>query len=315
MKKFLYPARIEFIVTNLCNGKCRHCYATKQSEGYPEHIDEALAVDIVRKVGQRYEVESVMTFGGEPMMFPDVVSSIHGEAARLGIPSRELITNGCWSDSPRGTRLLAEKMAGSGVNDIHFSVDAFHQEHIPLDRVRDAVESCIEAGVEGVTLSPCWLVSEDDDNEYNRSTRVILRELSDLPVKISQGNIVEPDGLAIKFLLEFLPPKVKFPTGRCGDIPYTEPLDGLRCISVEPDGRIAVCNDLYIGDAEETDILEIIESYDPHEVPEIKTIVENGLKGLAGWAKKRGIEPDPKGYYNVCHMCTDLRRRASNQAV
>jgi hypothetical protein len=309
--RYLDPRRIEFLVTFLCNGSCRHCYAPKQEAGYPKHIDESFAVEIVGKVGSEYDVESVMTFGGEPMLFPGIVCSIHGEAAGLGIPRREVITNGFWSRSVGETSEIAKELAEAGVNSLHFSVDAFHQEHIPLGAVREAVESCLEAGIEDVALNPCWLVSEDDGNEFNRETRSVLEELGALPVRISSGNIVEPDGLALLNLREYMPPRVRAPTGRCGDMPYTEPLESVRSISVEPDGKVAVCNDLYIGDASETDIVRIVEGYDPFEIPAAKALIAGGVDGLVEWARAEGVDPDPEGYYTICHMCTDIRKRVN----
>jgi len=312
--RYLEPRRIEFLITYLCNGSCIHCYSTNQSDGHPLHIDSPLAVDIVEKVGRVFDVESVMTFGGEPMLFPEVVYSIHREATRQEVPSRALITNGCWSDDIRVVREIADGLEDCGVNQISFSVDAFHQEHIPIGRVRAAIESCLESGIEDLALNPCWLVSEEDDNEYNRRTRSILDELSGLPVRVSGGNVVEPSGLALTNLGEFLPPRKSLPAGRCGDMPYTEPLDHVSCLSVEPDGRVAICDGLYLGDASESDILRLIEGYDPFEVPEMRAIIEGGVEGLASLATAKGVMPDPEGYYSVCHMCTDLRWRLETRS-
>jgi len=306
--KYLVPKRIEFLVTYLCNGYCRHCYAPKLTVGYPQHIDESLAVKIVDEVGHQYEVESVMTFGGEPMLFPEIVYSIHEKASNLGIPSRELITNGYWSREVEEIEDTAGNLAECGVNSIYFSVDAFHQEHIPINIVRDSIESSIEAGIEDVALNPCWLVSEDDDNQYNRETRRILEELRELPVRVS-GGIVEPKGLALEYLREFLPPKVSLPKGCCSDIPFSESLDALSSISIEPDGRVAICDDFYLGDASETSVPHLISTFNPFKTPEMKAIIEDGMEGLVDLAKGRGVNPDPEGYYSICHMCTDLRKR------
>jgi hypothetical protein len=266
-----------------------HCYATKQREGFPEHVDESLAIGIVRKVSETYDVESVMTFGGEPLFFPEIVCSIHKTALEAGIPSREVITSGYWSKDAKKIKRIAENLAESGVNDIHVSVDAFHQEHIPLNVVRKAVESCLEVGIENMAWNPCWVISEDDDNRYNRKTKSILGKLKGLPVKVSKGNNLEPDGLALINLEEFLPRREKIPAGKCGDAPYTEPLNHVTSVSVEPDGKIVVCNDFHIGNASETDIMDLLENYDPFEVPEMKAILENGISGLLDWAKKKGV--------------------------
>lgn len=100
---------------------------------------------------------------------------------------------------------------------------------------------------------------------------------------------MQPDGFALLNLKEFLPKKEKIPTGKCGDIPYTDPLDSIQSIFIEPDGKVAVCNDFYIGNARKRDVLKIIEEYDPYKIIEMKSIIENGMIGLAEWARKREL--------------------------
>lgn len=311
MSRYLIMNRIEFAVTYLCNGGCKHCYSIQGKERFPEHIDKSIAVEIVRKVGKKYDPESIMTFGGEPLLFPEIVCAIHKEAMNVGIPIREVITNGYWSRDIEKIREIAKDLAESRVNSIIISVDAFHQEHVPLDIVRKTAEACLEVGIEDISWNPCWVLSEDTDNQYNQKTKSILKELEDLPIRNSGGNVMEPDGLALVNLKEFLPLKRKIPAAKCGDMPYTDPLNSVKGIYVEPDGEIAVCKDFYIGNASKTDIVNLVESYDPFEIPEMKAIVENGMEGLVNWAKTKGVEPDQEGYYSICHMCTDIRKRIS----
>jgi hypothetical protein len=121
---------------------------------------------------------------------------------------------------------------------------------------------------------------------------------------------VQPEGRAVVWLKSFLPDKTRAPKGMCGEMPYTERLDSVRTICVEPDGRISVCKELYIGNALQTDIIDLIEGYDPFKIPEAKALVEEGMMGLEKWARARGVKPNPKGYYNVCDMCLDIRRKA-----
>jgi len=311
MSRYLTVNRIEFAVTYLCNARCKHCYSILGKEKFPKHIDKSLAVKIVRKVGEKYGPESIMTFGGEPLLFPEIVCAIHKEAMNVRIPHREIITNGYWSKDTKKIKKIAKNLAESGVNEIYISVDAFHQENIPLDIVRKTAESCLQEGIKNIEWVPCWVISEDHDNRYNQMTKRILEELDDLPVRRGEGNIMEAEGLALVNLKEFLPPKKKFPEGKCGDMPYTDPLDSIRSICVEPDGRIAVCKDFHIGNASETDIIELLEGYNPFMIPEMKAIIENGMKGLVNWAATKGVNPDPEGYYSVCHMCVDIRKRVS----
>lgn len=249
-----------------------------------------------------------MTFGGEPLLFPEIVCAIHSEAARACIPERELITNGYLSENYEETIRITKELERAGVNTVIISVDAFHQEHIPIDHVRNIARACLFVGIEHVQLNPCWVVSENSNNRFNEKTRDILKVLEDIPVEITEGNVLEPYGFALHNLKEFFPPRINTPQGSCGDMPYTDPLDSVTCICVEPDGKIAVCNELYIGNASDENIIELIENYDPYRNPVSEAIVRNGMQGLVRYAESKGIELNQKGYYSICQMCTDIRK-------
>ena len=318
MNRYLTVRRIEFVITYLCNSKCRHCQLGEEKERrrFSSHIDKDTAVEIVRKVGRKYKPESVMTFGGEPLLYPEIVYAIHNEAKRMRIPVRDVITNGFWSRKSGETEEIADNLAKSGVTEVSVSVDAFHQEFVPLKFVKKAAESLLKAGIPRVSWNPCWVISKDHNNSYNRKTRAILKELErDLPIAESSGNIAQPEGRALSWLKDFLPQKLRMPKEKCGDMPYTERLNCVKSISVEPDGRVAVCKDLHIGSAYERDIIDIIENYDPFMIPEAKAMIEEGVGGLMDWARTKGVKPDLKGYYNACHMCVDIRRRVKQRQL
>ena len=114
MNEYVNLNRLEYAVTNLCSSKCIHCFIADEKPRGPQHIDAKLAVQILRDVGQQYPLESVMTFGGEPLLYPEVVCAIHREATRLNIPSRQVITNGYWSKDAQKTRVIAQSLAQAG---------------------------------------------------------------------------------------------------------------------------------------------------------------------------------------------------------
>jgi organic radical activating enzyme len=311
MSRYLAVDRLEFIVTYLCNSNCRHCQidGDEKKRAFPDHIDKDLAVEIVEKVGERYRPKSIMTFGGEPMLYPDVVYAIHSAATEVGIPTREVLTNGLWSKKENATQQMAQNLSKSGVNSVGFSVDCFHQEYVKLRYVMEAAQALLDAGVQEIEWNPCWMISKDHNNKYNNRTKTVLEKLRSLPITCGEGNVLRPEGRAITNLKEFLPKKIAMPSGKCGEMPYTERLDSVKGICIEPDGRIAVCNQFYIGNASETDVIEILGSYDPFKIPEAKAIIENGMKGLLDWAKTRGIQPEHDGYYSPCDMCVSIRSK------
>ena len=73
----------------------------------------------------------------EPLLYTDAVCSIMTTAKKLGIPKRQVITNGFFSKNTDKIREVAWRLAKSGVNDLLLSVDAFHQETIPLCVVKE----------------------------------------------------------------------------------------------------------------------------------------------------------------------------------
>lgn len=76
--------RIEFVVTMACTGKCKHC-SEGEHTNCRGHIDTALAVKSIREICGQYKIESLMTFGGELLIYPEVVCAIHKMATEMGI--------------------------------------------------------------------------------------------------------------------------------------------------------------------------------------------------------------------------------------
>jgi len=241
--------RIEFVVTMACTGRCKHC-SEGEHTGSGAHIDGAIAAEVVRRVCGSYEIKSMMTFGGEPLLYPEAVYQIHRAAKEMGIPKRQLITNGYFSKNEERIGETAKNLAESGVNDILLSVDAFHQESIPLDPVLAFAKAMIATGVR-LRTSPAWLVSEEDDNPYNQKTREIVRVFDGLGIASNEGNVIFPAGNALLYLKEY------FQEEHIPENPYEEDPKDIKAISVSPEGRF------FEGNVYQTDILEILEGYVP----------------------------------------------------
>ena len=241
--------KIEFAVTMACTGKCRHC-SEGDHDGFSGHIDADIAAEAIKKICAQYSIKTVMTFGGEPLLYPDAVCTIHKAASDLNIAKRQLITNGYFSKKPERIGSVVRDLKDSGVNDLLLSVDAFHQEYIPIDRVLLFAECAVEAGIP-IRLQPAWLVSREDTNPYNHRTWEIIRKFDPLHISLNQGNVIFPSGNALKYLHEY------FEESTTVINPYEEDPQDVRTISFAPDG--SVLN----GNVYQTDILEIMEQYKP----------------------------------------------------
>ena len=95
--------KIEFVVTYACTGRCKHC-SEGEHTSCGERIAPQIAADAVRKIAAEYDIQTVMTFGGEPLLYPDAVYAIMKTAKELNIPKRQVITNGYFSKNADKSR-------------------------------------------------------------------------------------------------------------------------------------------------------------------------------------------------------------------
>lgn len=243
--------RIEFVVTFACTGCCKHC-SQGSHENQKEYIDATTAASVVRDIASKYTVDSVMSFGGEPLLFPETVYAIHKAALETGIPKRQLITNGFFSKDSTRIKTVARNLAKCGINDICISVDAFHQETIPIEPVKEFAAEIKALGIH-IHSHPAWVASKEHDNPYNRRTTEILAEFQSIGITPSDGNIIIPHGNALKYLSSYYDLDKEYTS------PYKENPEDIHAICISPDGSVDVLD----GNINNTNILEILEKYTP----------------------------------------------------
>jgi len=90
MSKYINLNRIEFIVTWQCNSSCKHCSVSGKRSFKPAVINGELAIQIIKEVTKDYSPTSIMTFGGEPLLYLEVVCAIHRAAKTYGIGRRQI---------------------------------------------------------------------------------------------------------------------------------------------------------------------------------------------------------------------------------
>ena len=166
-------------------------------------------------------------------------------ATEVGVPHRQLITNGFFMGDIDET---VENLKVCGVNDILLSVDAFHQETVPLKKVKEFAKKAKENGLK-IRTQPAWLESKNDLNPYNIKTKAILEEFELLDIEQNEGNVIFPEGNAKKFLSEYFKKEVKNP--------YIEDPENICTVSVSPDGSVLG------GNIYNDSILDIIARYPP----------------------------------------------------
>lgn len=302
--------RIVFSVTNQCTGKCKHCQLGDQLNCSSAKVNIDKGRNAIQKLSQMFTIESMMTFGGEPLLYADVTCALHETAKQCNIAGRGIITNGFFSKNREKIAQTAQRLIQSGVNSILLSVDAFHQEIIPIEFVHFFAEKIVEQDFKNIKLHPAWLVNSDHANPYNQRTRELLAQFSDLNIQPSGGNAIFLSGNAAKYLNSYYEKKEVDLDFACGKFPYTTPLDKIDEINIAPNGDVNVCH-FIIGNIYEEDIEEIIQRYNPHENVCMNLILNKGVRGLVDFAAEHDISVDTTDLHSACSICKALIKKIS----
>ena len=304
MNPYIHLERIEVLVTLQCSSNCKHCsIGARLNERGSKCIDTDKVREAIEYLAGRYEIRSLMTFGGEPLLYWKTACKIHETARNKGIMKRQLITNGYFTKNVKVLEQAVHNLSESGVNDILLSVDAFHQEKIPVERVEAFIKEIKKWQIPNLRMHPAWVVSEEADNTYNRNTRDILEMLKEYQLPVTTGNIIFPAGNAVTYLKDFYVNELTINSSPlCGSIPYTEALNDVRTLSFEPDGAVKVCA-FTIGNIYEESIEEILIRYNPYENPNMKALLKEGVCGILTIAEKQGLQILTEDCYSECSVC------------
>jgi len=302
--------RVEFVITRSCTSRCKHCSVNLES-GRGVGINADAAAKALVQLSGRYSIESIMTFGGEPLIYGDAVCAIHVAAREAGIPVRTLITNGFFSQDKQQIEDMAAALTDSGVNDIYLSVDAFHQEYVPVEPVlhfAKALFSLAEKGALRLRVHPAWLVNKAHQNPYNDETKRLLEIFCNIGIEESSGNNIFPAGNANKYLSEYFPDNdVLDLTVPCGHMPYTSRPDAVECVSISPNGDLETC--FAIGNIYEENALSILDKYDPYSNPATRVLLEKGVEKLLEYARGIGMDIDVSDCCTACDVCRKVMGR------
>lgn len=295
MNKYIDLKRVEFFITDLCTSRCIHCSNTRDVSSN-RGLDFNKTKSILDRVIKEYNLDSVMVFGGEPLIFPEETVKILKYAREIGIPSRQLITNAYWSSKKKRIDEILRMLKEAEVNDILISVDHFHQEFLDFSVVEYVISQISEMDLPGVRIHPCWYDSADADNKYDNSTRSYLKKLEKYNIPVSGGNRLFPAGRAIESFPDLFKPLTSINQIDCGLLPYTERPDKIESIGINPEGLVS---SLCFG--EDMTLDEFLKNYNPYSNKVMKLFLEEGAQAL------KGDDFDVSQYYSICDACKGFR--------
>jgi len=139
-------SNLEIVVTSRCNIKCRHCIYDCQPSS-TKKFSKPVLKNLIRQAAKLPSLRSIIFTGGEAFLeYENLVDSI-ALCGELEIES-SVTTNGYWAMNPDVTKQKLKKL--KDLNILYVSTDSFHQEFIPVDRIRNIIKACNELGIKCV---------------------------------------------------------------------------------------------------------------------------------------------------------------------
>ncbi|MBY8983863.1 MAG: radical SAM protein [Candidatus Lokiarchaeota archaeon] len=293
---------LTFLISYKCTNECKHCAI----QGSPNQDDISMELGDVRRyledVTANYIVDEVGFFGGEPLLNLDLLIDLIKVVKSYDIPNIGLPTNGYWGKNDLTAKKYALKLKEAGLNTIGFSVDAFHQEFVPLDVVKRAMKAAHEVGIERIYSITQNLGSENINNIFNEQNKKITEEISkEFEFCHVINSELQVRGRAVKQLTEYYSMN-SIPLDKC--LIFKVPM-----FMIDPNGWVfhQLCHGICIGNAKEKSISEIINEFNYRKHPIIgKVVAKGGPQNLLEIAIEKGFKPQ-KGYADKCHLCCSTR--------
>jgi len=296
-------------LTYQCTAQCAHCRFGCDPSPQPV-IDPELAMDCVRALRAHNDLGMVVLMGGEPGLYPDLTYGLAAACTDLGLAVR-IETNAFWASSEAEARQFLEPLYALGAS-VMFSLDAFHESHVPPERVERALRVSAELGGQHY-LEMAYLDVERRIHPTDQRTDALLAAVEDKLerspcCRIYQGNVFY-NGRAARSLASWVSEGRGVPTDTCERVPWwmDGELDTLDLLILDADGYLSKGCGIAIGRIGPRSVEAILEDSDARAHPIFRTLLETGPLGLVREAEAMGytLKTD---YADKCHLCQEARQ-------
>lgn len=305
------------LLTYWCNARCALCYVSA-GPTHSGYMSVAAALDVWRSLDQLAaacgKTMRIHLSGGEPFHDWVRLAAIVRAARDAGLtPLEKVETNAFWATDDGLTRSRLELLAALGMEKLVVSTDVFHQEFVPIERVR----RCVEIGRAvlgprrvvvrrwGFLRSPvdvrCLSSTARDDafrhallrhkeRLTGRAARELARLLPCLPAETFRGQSCAKEVLQSRHVHVDLYGNV-FP-GTCMGIVLGRAADGSTVADVWQ---------------------SLARSWQQH--PVVAAVVAGGSYELLQRARPFGYRELRSGYAGKCHLCAHVRQLLCERGV
>jgi MoaA/NifB/PqqE/SkfB family radical SAM enzyme len=138
-----YFSRLGMILTDRCNIRCSHCIFDCRTSRGPSS-DLAVIEGLIAAAAASQRVTLIGFTGGEPFLELSRLVRLTALAVGHGLKAG-VTTNGYWGTTAAAAAARLSKLPGLTV--LAVSTDQFHQQFVPVHRVRNIIRACSQVGV------------------------------------------------------------------------------------------------------------------------------------------------------------------------
>ena len=292
---------IELDITYKCSAECLHCiFASSPRKGGLMPVEDARGyLAEVRKLG--LGGRDVTLTGGEPLLFYEHTLAIVRVAAEIGMaPLRLIQSNASWCTDDEMTRGRLTALRDAGLGGMYFSCDPFHQQFVPVERVRRGVRIADEVfGPEHVSVNRSRVRLDADASP---SIEEYVEALgASLPVMVARAAWALGDRMPAIPLEEILDMDCR------GGKQNLDPASVWQ-INVDAYGYVSswICSGIVLGNALETPLSQIVTRGLAEHPPLVQDLVAHGPGAMLPMAARHGFRPRGR-YAGKCHLCWNVR--------
>ncbi|MBL7134381.1 MAG: radical SAM protein [Phycisphaerae bacterium] len=292
---------IELDITYKCSAECLHCiFASSPRKGGLMPVEDARRyLAEVRKLG--LGGRDVILTGGEPLLFYEHTLAIVRAAAEIGMaPLRLIQSNASWCTDDEMTRSRLTDLRDAGLGGMYFSCDPFHQQFVPVERVRRGVRIADDVfGPEHVSVSGSRARLDDE------SPPSIDEHIEALPA--SPPVMVARAAWALGGHVPTIPLEEVLHMNCRGGRQDLDPASVWQ-INVDAYGYVSswVCSGIVLGNALETPLSRIVTRGLAEHPPLVQDLVAHGPGAMLPMAARHGFRPR-EAYAGKCHLCWHIR--------
>ncbi|MBI2297463.1 MAG: hypothetical protein HYU66_00680 [Armatimonadetes bacterium] len=293
----------QLMITYRCSAACRHCLVMAA----PRQDHALLSVEAAVQYGLDFAAlgRAVLIAGGEALLHFKHVLKMAQALAAVGVPVAFVESNGSWCTSDTKTRRRLSLLQDAGVRGMYFSVDVYHQEFVPAERVYRGLSIAWDLfGRENVSPATLSLEHAPEAERLAKDTDHRRRAV---------GSGIHFVGRAAVDLAACVAP-VPLEELLSHDCRDDLDIDNLKELQVDPYGFVRPdwCPGVNLGNAKTRRIVDLCRTQHVQETPLLRDMAGQGPAALLPLARRFGIAPHP-AYASKCHLCFGLRRQLVRQ--